>query len=82
MNGELIIQFVGTAGVIFLAAFLIRREIRNDQKRWEKLNEEALHKEAETLSQKLRDSRVEMGVRKPQSFNKRKPQKPSRAKAS
>lgn len=78
MNGELIIQFVGTAGVIFLAAFLIRREIRNDEKRWEKLNEETRHKEAENLSQKLKNSRVEMGVRKPQSFNKRKPQKLSK----
>jgi hypothetical protein len=78
MNGELIIQFVGSASVILLAVFLIRREIRNDEKRWEKLNEEALHKEAENLSQKLKNSRVEMGVRKPQSFNKRKPQKTSK----
>lgn len=75
MNGEILIQFFGVSSIVLLAAFLIRKGVKEDENRWKKLNEEALHKEAENLSRKLRDSRVEMGVRKPQSFNKRKPQK-------
>jgi hypothetical protein len=67
--------FSGSA--IFFILFLAVKARLNEQKnRREKLSKEMDHSEAEKFSKKLRDSRVEMGVRKPTVFKtKRKLQK-------
>lgn len=70
-------QVIGLVIFIIFACFVLKKSFEQEEKIRNKLNEEILHSEAEKLSKKLRDSRVEMGVRKPQAFKtKRKPQKP------
>jgi hypothetical protein len=74
---ETFAQIIGLLFFIILAVFMLKKSFEEEEKIRNKLNEETLHFEAEKLSKKLRDSRVEMGVRKPQSFKtKRKLQKP------
>ena len=77
MPWEFLIQVGGLTFVVFLAGFLIQKSISYEEKKREKLLEQYRHAEAEMLSKKLKDSRVEIAVKKPQSFKtKRKPQKP------
>lgn len=77
MPWEFLIQSLGVILIVSLAGFLIRKSILEDEERTKKLMEQYNHAEAEILSKKLKDSRVEIAVKKPQSFKtKRKLQKP------
>ena len=76
MPWEFLIQVFGLTFVVFLAGFLIQKSISYEEEKRGKLLEQYRHAEAEMLSKKLKDSRVEIAVKKPQSFKtKRKPQK-------
>ena len=71
-----LMQCFGLILTVFLIGFLIRKYIIDEQKESKKLSDQCLHLEAEILSRKLKDSNVEIAVKKPQSFKtKRKPQK-------
>lgn len=62
--------------IILVFWILLKTDLKRQRKEEQKLLSEMTHSEAEKLSKKLKDSRVEMGVRKPQVFKtKRKPQK-------
>ena len=72
------VLFVGVLVVILTYWEGIKRDKRFN----EKVYAEANSFEAEKLSQKMKNSRVEMGLKKPQSFKtKRKPQKTVKTKA-
>lgn len=77
MPWEFLIQSLGLILIASLAGFLIRKSILDEEEKSKKLMEQYHHAEAEIFSKKLKDSRVEIAVKKPQSFKtKRKPQKP------
>ena len=76
MQWEFLIQCFGVILIAFLAGFLIRKSILDEEEKSKKLMEQYNHAEAEMLSKKMKDSRVEIAVKKPQAFTtKRKPQK-------
>jgi predicted Holliday junction resolvase-like endonuclease len=70
----LLFLLVLVAGTVFYGVFFGIQQYKKETLRKEEEIKE--HLEAEKLSKKMRDSRVEMGVRKPKTFStKRKPQK-------
>ena len=72
-----LMQCFGVILTVVLTGFLIRKYIIEEEKESKKLSDQCLHFEAEILSKKLKNSKVEIAVKKPQSFKtKRKPQKP------
>jgi len=76
MQWEFLIQCFGVIFITVLTGFLIRKSILDEENRSKKLMEQYHHAEAEMLSKKLKDSKVEIAVKKPQAFKtKRKPQK-------
>jgi hypothetical protein len=76
MQWEFLIQCFGVIFITVLTGFLIRKSILDEENRSKKLMEQYHHAEAEMLSKKLKDSKVEIAVKKPQAFTtKRKPQK-------
>jgi len=63
--------------IVSLLVFFIRNSFIDEEENIKKLVDKYRHDEAEILSRKLKDSTVEIAVKKPQSFKtKRKPQKP------
>ena len=77
MQLEFLIECFAVILIVSLAGFLIRKSIIDEEKKSEKLIEQYRHAEAEILSRKMKEFKVEIAVKKPQSFNtKRKPQKP------
>lgn len=76
MQWEFLIQCFGVILIASLAGFLIRKSILDEEEKSKRLMEQYHHAEAEILSKKLKDSKVEIAVKKPQAFKtKRKPQK-------
>ena len=77
MSWEFLIQLLGVVSVVSFAGFLIRKSILEEENNRKKMMEQYHHAEAEIFSKKLKDSRVEIAVKKPQAFKtKRKLQKP------
>lgn len=65
------------AAVCFLFVYLAKLDMKNERELRQSLQREMDRFDAEKLSKKLKDSRVEIAVKKPQSFTtKRKVQKP------
>lgn len=61
---------------VFIIVFAFWEHFKFEEKQRERMYEEISEIEAQKLSKKMRDSRVEMGLRKPKTFStKRKPQK-------
>ena len=64
------------AAVCFLFVYLVKLDMKNERESRQILQREMDRFEAEKLSKKLKDSKVEIAVKKPQSFTtKRKIQK-------
>lgn len=71
-----VIPVLGIAFVIFVFVWTMKKSIKAEEEMRQKLRTEVERFEAQKLSKKLKDSRVEIAVKKPQSFKtKRKPQK-------
>lgn len=72
-------DFVGIAAFFLMGTvlyYMIKKNFDYEESERKKKFENNSKNEAQELSKKLRDSRVEMGLRKPASFKtKRKPQK-------
>ena len=63
-------------GVVFVFVWLLNNDMKNERESRQILQREMERFEAEKLSKKLKDSKVEIAVKKPQSFTtKRKIQK-------
>jgi len=72
-----VVHVLSTAAIFFITFYAIKVRLKEQEKREQKLRLEMEHSEAEELSRKMRDFRVEMGLRKPHVFDtKRKPQNP------
>ena len=64
-------------GVVCAFVWLLNNDMKNERESRQILQREMERFEAEKLSKKLKDSKVEIAVKKPQSFTtKRKVQKP------
>lgn len=76
MNWESVIGFCAVSGIVLIYFTEIKPALIRHKINHQILLENKRHLEAENLSKKLRDSRVEIGVRTPSTFKtKRKPQK-------
>lgn len=75
MNWESVVGFCAVTGILLIYFTEIKPAIIRHKTKREIATENQRHLEAEILSKKLRDSRVEIGVRTPSTFKtKRKPQ--------
>jgi len=63
-------------GLFLTIGVFIYMIVKNGIEERQKMKEEHIHTEAEILSKKMKESNIEIAVKKPQSFKtKRKPQK-------
>lgn len=63
-------------GLFLTVGVFIYMIVKNSIEERQKMMEENIHAEAEILSKKMKESNIEIAVKKPQSFKtKRKPQK-------
>jgi len=73
---DIIVPVLGLAFISWFFIWVVKENIKIEEEQREKLRREIDRFEAEKLSKKMKDSKVEIAVKKPQAFKtKRKPQK-------
>lgn len=73
---DIILPVSGLLFVIGFSVYLLKKSFEYDEKTRQKMMDECSRVEAEILSRKMKESKVEIAVKKPQSFKtKRKTQK-------
>lgn len=73
---EVVLPVLGVALTFCVFFWFIKQDVKAEEKRQKDIMKKISHFEAQILSKKLKESRVELAVKKPQSFKtKRKLQK-------
>ena len=73
---DVVVPLLGMGIISWFFIWVVKENIKIEEEQREKLRREIDRFEAEKLSKKMKDSKVEIAVKKPQAFKtKRKPQK-------
>lgn len=73
---DVIVPILGVMVILWFFVWVMKENMKIEEEQSQKLRQEIDRFEAEKLSKKMKESRVEIAVKKPQAFKtKRKPQK-------